>query len=620
MEKVEKPTLEEAINKIVEEAQSLEEFQDNLKKEVIDKIFICLIEEQKKTPFKDKDINLKPVKGLDLLVATFWNEKFSEGRIMGFLPTDKEKSFKNLADLNLQVFGRGTTLNERLLSFAEKHPDEDYVQLRIDIKEDDLLKCEVDDGKATIEIEIGEKIWSKLRNIVEEKNFKDFRDSVLNEPKQISDGARTIRHVFGAELRKERLNAVVDNWIGYFSGKEKSFFKLIYGLTPLEEILRYRKNQDFISEEEEKKLLELLSNGSVTFDDFKSVLVEGKENTEIKISKLSLGLDFELIDKFISFLQALAHFYPEAKTILGICKAKKNKEEGNLFPNYGRAVNLISQKHLDIYDSAIKQIMMVTKTIEKETRLNLYNLLETLAKEEEEMKEKKSKNKNKYQDKFQIALDDDPELDKDLKNKIENKLKEFFGLQYLLNVVGLLSSKVHEGRRLLFTFLYGGGTSWRVVEEILSEEENGNYQKEIASPEDFAKIIEMHWSIFQGERVAGFIDANAKKKQSSNEEINIPFTKIVKLKPYHNLPGLLFKKCVEFSHDSLIVYTSGNGIVRVFSYDDDDDDKKNNNKKKKRGIELFRWNTVNNKIEQASLEIDKITDYILELILPGGKS
>jgi len=569
-----KPTLDRKIKEIEEASNSLDEFENGIKNLIKD-IFICLIDKDKQTPVKD--VEFEAISSADLLVVTFWNKNFSEGRIVSFLVREKNKEtdLENLADLNLQVFGRGTTINERLLSFAENHLDQDHAQLRIDIKIGDFLKCKVsDDGKATIEI--GKNIWEKLWNIAKPDNeYFKFRQSILKERKQLSDGARTTRHIYGPELRKERLKAIVDNWAKFSKDKgEKEFFKLLYETTLYEEIVRYRQNQGFIKEEEKEKK---------------------KERGSIKFSDLSLGLDFELVDEFASFLQALAHFYPKTKHIMGICKP----------PNAGypgHSVYFLSKGTQNINEEVFKNMEEKLVKVNSIIYISLSTLIEKINKKNEKNKEKKTENNAyKYQDKLQAALN---KLNHELKTKIDMVLEEKPALQNLLNVIGLISSKVHEGRKLTFTFLYGGGTSWRVIEEILSEEENQSYQKEITSHEDFAKIIEIHWSIFQGDRVAGFIDAIKRKAFNG---IGIPFTKIVKLKPYHTLPGPLFKKCVQLSHDSLIIYTSGNGIVRVFFYD----------KHKEKGIELFRWDTVNNKIEEQSVEIDKITDDILKLIPLG---
>lgn len=571
----EKKTLENELGKIVKESKSLEDFQNKVK-EFIKDTFIHVLDE-KKIPVED--ITLGRIQGVDLLVTTFWNKKFSEGRITCFSPEKNEENekFENLAHLNLLVFGRGTTLNERLLSIAKRYSSNDYVQFKIDIidtKDGDFLKCSSESGKATITL--GKVTWEKLGNIAkQDSEYNNFRQRVLNSQK-ISDGARIIRHVFGPELRKERLKAIVDNWAKYFKDKkeERSFFRLLYETTPYEQIVKCRQDQGFIGEEGKKK------------------------NKRIKFSDLSLGLDFELVDEFASFLQALAHFYPEARSMLGFCKPPND-----VF--FGWSVHLLSK--LDEVEKTVNdsknQVINALGTFKDKIYVAI-NELKNKFEMEKEKREKRTKESD-YQDKFHKALSDS-DLSSMLKGKIEGLLKEFPGLQNLLNAVALLSSKVHEARRLSFTFLYGYGdvTSWKIIEDILSDEQNRDYQREIESPEDFAKIIEIHWSIFQGERVAGFIDAT---KQWASDKICIPFTKIVKLKPYHNLPVPLFKKCVEFSHDSLIIYTSGNGIVRAFSYE------KVNKKGNKKGTELFRWDTVNNKIEEQSVKIDEITDDILKL-------
>ncbi len=559
-----KPSLDNKIQEIVKNAKNLEEVQKNLR-ELIGEIFICLFDSKREKSVTDKDIaSFSRINFINLLVVTFWDEKFSEGRIWNFLPCDKAENFENLAELNLHIFGRGTTLNERLLSFAENNRDKNYVKLGIHIDNGDLLKCSVNEERAIIHI--GENIWEKLGNI-DNTDYNKFRESVLEEG-QLLDGARVIRNTYGKELRKCRLEAVVNNWRSLFKREkdEQDFFKLLYLTTPNNEIQKYRESQG----------LEKINSSEQLF----------------------LGTDFGLVDNFVSFLQALAHFYQNAKVILGTCRAWERKS-GILYPEYGCAVNLISEnENFKIKNNTITKIMDLAEKIARIIKIqdSLYIKL-PLNQNETNLIQKKG-NKS-FQDNFQQALND-PNLDRELKEKIEDKLKDSRGLKNLLNAVGLLSSKVHEGCKLSFTFLYGGGTSWRIIEDTLSEEEKGKYQLKIKLPEDFAKVVEEHWSVFQGERVAGFIDAT----KLAHNEAEIPFTKIVRLNPYHTLPGPLFKECVRISHDSLIIYSSGNGKVRVFSFEED----------KKVGREMFRWDTINNKIEKTSWEVNQIADDILKLL------
>ncbi len=171
-----------------------------------------------------------------------------------------------------------------------------------------------------------------------------------------------------------------------------------------------------------------------------------------------------------------------------------------------------------------------------------------------------------------------------LTKRIKNFLKTFPLLCDLMDTLGVLSTNVHEGRRLFYTLLYGGGDAWRLFEEVLSVENTHG----ISSPQELAKMMESHWSIFQADRVAGFIDTTHKIDSA------IPLSKMIRLKPLSTLPALLFKECTKAVEDLLIMRSKGNGIVSLFY----------------KGNEILFWDTIKNTIERVPAKVEEIVKQI----------
>ncbi len=229
----------------------------------------------------------------ELTVVTVWNPILPDGRAMVFLSSDNDE-YKKLAKLNLAIFGRGTTLNERLLWFSKKSKDK-LAKIEIKIIDDIDKKDALDFSKKSNNIVIS--IWNQLWEEIKANNLNDYEKHRQDMLKKIDNGfvdefaiARALKTEFAGKLREQRLKVFVDRCPNFFSTEDskKNFFKVLWHLTSKDDIEFYRKLNQY--------------------------------SCALKPDSLSLSLDFEVIDQFFAFLQALAHFYPKAKKFVGISK------------------------------------------------------------------------------------------------------------------------------------------------------------------------------------------------------------------------------------------------------------------------------------------------------------
>lgn len=212
---------------------------------------------------------------LDHVVLTVWHPDLRDGRVMNLMVQglDCEKSLVGLANLNLHIFPRGATLNERFRAYARRSG---CTELKIDIKEDgEPLVWDRGTGQLTISMEI----WNLLSPSGMVSEFRDdaIRNldvDVIESPDKVLnwaiEHARPIRTVAGRWLRTKRGEAL-----------------------------------DKIAE---KGALPALcqATGDLSMDD-------DLERTGASPQTVSIGHHIELLDLFIAFIQALAHYRPNAK-------------------------------------------------------------------------------------------------------------------------------------------------------------------------------------------------------------------------------------------------------------------------------------------------------------------
>lgn len=504
---------------------------------------------------------VKDIENVDLAIITVWDPKLPLGRFSHFM-NDQEDYCRALANINLSIFGRGTTLNERLLCFSARVGWK-LVRIEIDVNDDykDLL-FEVDHDVARIML--GATAWEKF-GIQNSEGFLKLREQMIDEKLPPAEAGRTLNELYGSNLRRQRLS-VLDEWLCIFADTDKKsdFFKTLWYLTSDEDIRFYREKQGF------------------------------NEQAEVSFKDLSLSVDFALVDEFLAFLQALHYYYSDSKNIIGISKAiESSGRKSHKLPDFGASINIISTEHLRLPNGKEKTIWEEFERILDKSSDEPSKILETGEENEKLIKPDDELSK------FETALIDSSF---DTKHIFEERIKRFRGFYNLMIAMDLLSNTIHEGRDLLFTFLYGEGDVWRVTQNVLSEEEPEMYAK-LPKAREFAHLMEHHWSIFQGERVAGFID----KTQANRVKLEggIPLSKIIQLKPFSPVYSKLLKQSLGMLEEGIAVSTSGRGRVRIYYKLSNDN------------VEIIQWDTISNEIELLSKGMGTIAKTILDLSLKG---
>lgn len=185
-------------------------------------------------------------------------------------------------------------------------------------------------------------------------------------------------------------------------------------------------------------------------------------------------------------------------------------------------------------------------------------------------------------------------MSKTLKNYFRN-IQKCDGLLALIDAVGLLSLKMHEGRSLKFAFIYADGRCWQVVQDTISNEISN---ESVLISSDFADYVEAHWSIFQQDRIVGLIDIDDIRRLRADNKKGIRISQMVRLKPYAELPGQLFKEVTNKVKGSYVVYSSGDGRVHIFT----------------EGKEIIQWNTRTNNVEVIEDKVQEIVEHALTVI------
>jgi hypothetical protein len=498
---------------------------------------------------------VKDIENVDLAIITVWDPKLPLGRFSHFM-NDQEDYYRALANINLSIFGRGTTLNERLLCFSARVGWKP-VQIEITVNNDEDLLFKVDNNVARIILST--TTWEKFR-IHNTRGFLELREQMIEQNLPPTEAGRTLEELYGSNLRRQRL-CILDECLGIFADTDNKsdFFETLWYLTSDEDIRFYRKKQKF------------------------------SEQEDISFKHLSPSVDFALVDEFLAFLQALSYYYSDSKNIIGVSKASKSPgRKYSRLPDFGASINIISTEHLKLPEG-------------EGIRSKFERILTASSDKPSEILGKRKMKKislGEPNSKFQMALND-PNFDSE---HIKKQVEMFPNFYNLMIAMDLLSNTIHEGRDLLFTFLYGEGDVWRVTQNVLSEEEPEMYSK-LPKAREFAHLMEHHWSIFQGERVAGFID----KTQANRVKLEggIPLSKIIQLKPFSPLYSKLLKQSLGMLEEGIAVSTSGRGRVRIYYKHSNDN------------VQIIQWDTISNELELLSKDIGSIADTILKLSISG---
>lgn len=246
---------------------------------------------------------------LFLTVLALWLPQLQTGRAISFWPSSNATNhLRRLAELNIEIFGRGTTLNERLLNFA-KNSKKTYAKLTISCENESFEIIKNDDTNAHLSFTVG-LIWNDLKP---SNRYKKMRARILGAKNySIIDMARILKMNFGAELEEHQHSAL-----------NKLLLKEEY-LKALFTVIKALKNPD-----------------------------ENVKNEEVEVP---LSQNFTVAISFMKFIQALAHFIPDInKNAQKVCAigflpnqnyTSNSTNKTISFPSYGSAITLIGNSSM----------------------------------------------------------------------------------------------------------------------------------------------------------------------------------------------------------------------------------------------------------------------------------
>jgi len=164
---------------------------------------------------------------------------------------------------------------------------------------------------------------------------------------------------------------------------------------------------------------------------------------------------------------------------------------------------------------------------------------------------------------------------------------------------------VHEGRELHYSFVIGTSDKlWPEIEETLSEETPAAG----GTKPNVAELVGAHWSIFQVERVFGFIELRTAL------DIGVPVIgKVVKIRPPVNWSGLysqMAQHLAQHAWPCFVIHARGTGKV-VLYYSTDANDS--------RAVKALIWDTPRNVIDIEESRVDPIVRAIRKVVGKGGE-
>jgi hypothetical protein len=274
-----------------------------------------------------------------LTALTVWQPNLRDGRALAFKcfkeDSDTTKRLKEIALLNIEIFGRGTTLNERLLNFANNSKNE-FVMIALDFSNEASFDIRLEDNKLFFDIGY---IWNDLKSTKKIKYLKRRKDFLDSQGEQflLIDAARALRLEFSKTLEEQRHEVL-----------NRLLLKNNYLKSLLFSAMENMKNP-----------------GEVVFKKKKGEIIPVSQN-------------FANIMSFIKFFQALAYLLPdvdkEAKKVYSIAyfPLTNSQPPKASYPSRGAAINLIGSRNFNIIDintfSFLGQIHeVISKKIEKET-------------------------------------------------------------------------------------------------------------------------------------------------------------------------------------------------------------------------------------------------------------
>jgi hypothetical protein len=418
-------------------------------------------------------------------VLSIWHPILPDGRKVVLMAHEEKRAREQRLrqQVNLQIFPRAIVLLERHRRGGiapEKNTSTEIVIARIDDGETGW-----EEAGEQYKLFINSELWTAL--MPKRINEGAYQETIEKLDTKVEgndnywhltiDAGRTLKHLLDDDLRLARRD-FLDLLLK--EGTEDQIIKAAQKMTRNKDIFECRRKEYPKSQN--------IKDGDIP---------------------LSLGRDFEIIDDFVSFLQGLRLYAPSCSRFSSFLYKNKNGRSIALLRAYQN--NNDEQLEIQPFLSGVMKDFL-------EDFVDVSNMLNPNGKDTKEgAKEDKfldilenTLSKNEKKAIKQASLLVEKELEKLFANGVRRLYKDQISLilKSTLAMCAHLAKdhRVHEGRPLDYSFVLGASSElWQEVDEILSEEKNISTKSD-ASIEGTAKLIAAHWSIFQFERVYGFIE------------------------------------------------------------------------------------------------------------------
>lgn len=451
-----------------------------------------------------------PETGFDHVVLGVWHPRLRDGRLFNIIAQDESQGWRKvgLANLNLHVFPRGSTLNERFR--ARVFRSEACCQITVAIQ--DIAPAIQWTGGTNL-LTVSVSLWEKLSPSQEVLDLQNTALNFLIENKEdwtsdkimnwAVENARPMRSAYGKTLKSARGKAI----------------DLIVETGDLTQLCK--ATADLSTEEDLRR----------------AGLNEGDE--------ITIGCHAELLDLFMGFLQALAHYAPEARTFTGLLYQPEQENMVHV-EDHGCSLIAVSSGNLDL--SA--PLPQGTETLNE-----IYKRVDGAT-----------------QESFPSVEIDGLQAPALLTHLLLSWEKTIWNdcpvgmhlpgfVQRLVRVAELLSTDVHEGRRCCYTFALGSGAIWRTIDETISYESAGP----TLSVESFVRLVRSHWSIFQQPRIAGLVEITDIPHLSKQKRVFL--SKLVKFRTSPQgeaSKSLLFRYVTGLDQSAVVIHTRGDGGLLIY--------------------------------------------------------
>jgi len=430
-------------------------------------------------------------------VLTVWHPQLRDGRVLTlFAPTKKDsRRLLGLANLNLQVFPRGTTLNERFRAYSLRTQAR---KLTVHIDQvDGLLSWDKEKGL----LMIGEQLW---RQLSPSQEILLLRKAALDE----------FQHRGRGWSSDQMLNWAIENARPIRNSCEPP--------------MRHARGEalDAIIRADSLSTLQQAAKDLSTDEDLQRLGVEPD-------GEVSIGHHFELLELFLCFIQALAHFHDHSHFLQAVLHQPdvQNRQDHSCSLILGSRAPVEAATYVPRAKARLKRTYTAVVVATQQAPIPVPS----------------------------EGPPNRPELKALLKKWGISTWDSFIGR--VMRVAELVSTDLHEGRRCGYAFILSSGAIWRAIEETISHE------AAVPQPcvKEFARLIRSHWSIFQQPRCAGLIEYSDVPHCGTNGRMFL--SKIVRLHAGQNggeLPSQVFRSVTGIDHQAIVICTRGDGEVLVF--------------------------------------------------------